>query len=206
MMQLGDVPLQHKDAAKMRLQESEVLEERRLHLEEKQRLDEQAASMTRQFHMEQHKADKRLRALEFNIQLKQDLIRNLVKTEQTLQGRNEAAEAKIADLEAEIMQMKTAEATKSHAPPRGGGGGVVRAEDMTPESRRIRDQFTAKLRAREVELEGLRKAQDEGRKILRDYEMGEKKIRSLEGEISKMNQQCDQLKRKVRPALNTNTA
>ena len=53
--------------------------------EEKRLLDEQQAVMTRQFHIDQLKADKRVKALEFNIHLKQDLIRNLVKTEQTLQ-------------------------------------------------------------------------------------------------------------------------
>lgn len=53
-------------------------EERRRHVEEKQALDEQSAQLARQFHVEQHKAGKKLKALEFNIQLKQDLIRNLV--------------------------------------------------------------------------------------------------------------------------------
>ena len=177
---------------------SALEEERRRHVEEKQALDEQSAQLARQFHIEQHKASKKLKALEFNIQLKQDLIRNLVKTEQTLQGRNEAAEAKIAELETEIAQMKATDLANHKTPVKDRSGASYRIEDLTPESRRIRDQFSAKLRAREAELEGLRKTQEESRKMMRDYEASEKRIKTLEGEIGKIGQQCEQLKRKAK--------
>lgn len=60
------------------------------------------------------------------MQLKQDLIRNLVKTEQSLQGANAVAGEKISQLEREIESMRSERDRTSSA-----GGGCSSARCVT---------------------------------------------------------------------------
>ena len=61
----------------------------------------------------------------------------------------------------------------------------------------MRDALAAKLKEREAQLAALRHQQDESRKLAKDKEAGEKRIKVLEGEISKMSQQAEALKARL---------
>ena len=82
------------------------VEKRRL-AEEKKALELAQDKMSRDFHMQQHQAEKRLRELAFTIQLKQDLIRELVKTESSMQAAKEADDRRITALESEIEGLRS---------------------------------------------------------------------------------------------------
>jgi len=161
---------------------------------EKRVLEEEAHALTRRFHVDQHHAERRVKALEFNIHLKQDLIRQLVRNEQGLQVVNEEQRNRIKELERDIEGIRTERDRTSTS----SSGTRTKVEDMTPENRRIRDQFTAKLRTREMELDSLKKQYDESLRALKLQEQKEKRIKALESEVLKMAQQCDHVKSKAK--------
>jgi hypothetical protein len=188
-------------------------EEKRRLIEEKKELELAQDKMTREFHLQQHYAEKRLRELSFTMQLKQELIRELVKTEQSLQAAKEADDERILALEAEIEALhkeqrrdssatadtSTASRGASRGHSRGGEGREGRDDDRdknekVEDHRRARDQLAAKLKEREAQLEALRHQQHENRKLAKDKEASDKRIRLLEAEVGKMQQQAETLK------------
>jgi len=184
-------------------------EEKRRLVEEKKELELAQDQMTREFHLQQHQAEKRLRELSFTMQLKQELIRELVKTEQSLQAAKEADDERIQALEAEIDALhkeqhrrgssadtSTASRGASRGHSRGGEGRDGRDDDReksekVEDHRRARDQLAAKLKEREAQLEAMRNQQHQNRKLAKDKEASDKRIRLLEAEVGKMQQQAE---------------
>jgi hypothetical protein len=193
-------------------------EEKRRLVEEKKELELAQDQMTREFHLQQHQAEKRLRELSFTMQLKQELIRELVKTEQSLQAAKEADDERIHALEAEIDALhkeqhrrdsshtadtSTASRGASRGHSRGGEGRDGRDDDReksekAEDHRRARDQLAAKLKEREAQLEAMRNQQHQNRKLAKDKEASDKRIRLLEAEVGKMQQQAEMLKARQR--------
>jgi len=185
-------------ASVQRTEGSELREEMRRMAEEKRELEAATQSLSRQFHLEQHQAERRLRDLEFNMALKQDLIRDLVRTEQALQAAKEADEGRIEELEAEVAAMRRAQNESTNDASPADAHARVRGTPENMDHRRQRDALAARLRERERELEGLKKQRDETRRVMRENEASERRIKALESEVAKMQAQSLATKTKLR--------
>ena len=132
----------------------------------------------------------------------QDLIRELVKTEACLHAGKEADDARIKALEAEIESLRTEQRHESsvHSRRTASRGGVddTKEEAEREDHRRARDLLASKLKEREGQLAALRHEAEENRKLAKDLEAGQKRIRSLEAEVGKMAAQSETLRARIK--------
>ena len=132
----------------------------------------------------------------------QDLIRELVKTEACLHAGKEADDARIKALEAEIETLRTEQKHESsvHSRRTASRGGVddTKEEAEREDHRRARDLLASKLKEREAQLAALRHEAEENRKLAKDLEAGQKRIRSLEAEVGKMAAQSETLRARIK--------
>mmetsp|Transcript_21757 Transcript_21757/g.51778 ORF Transcript_21757/g.51778 Transcript_21757/m.51778 type:complete len:640 (+) Transcript_21757:262-2181(+) len=103
-------PHDHTAATDLSVLEAEnasLVEAKRKAEEDRKVLEEQATAFSRQYQLEQAKAEKRLKNLEFNITQKQDLIKSLVRNEQQLQDANHQSHLRIQELEEELEAVRS---------------------------------------------------------------------------------------------------
>jgi hypothetical protein len=160
------------------------------------RLVQESDEAHRRFVEEQQKNSQKLRTLGLNIALKEDLIKTLIRSEQDLQGRHSAAQAKILEMEREVAELRE-HATSSHAATvASASGGTAAAAE------RVRLQAEAKLRAREAELSSFKKNVGDharlGSAAAPSVENADTRVKMLMQETARMRQASDALRRKVR--------
>jgi hypothetical protein len=160
------------------------------------RLVKESDEAHRRFMEEQQKNSQKLRTLGLNIALKEDLIKSLIRSEQDLQGRHSAAQAKLLEMEREVSELRE-HASSSHATNVASvsGGTSVAAE-------RVRLQAEAKLRAREAELSSFKKNVGDNSRLGSvagpGSENADTRVKMLMQETARMRQASDALRRKVR--------
>ena len=160
------------------------------------RIVQESDEAHRRFIEEQQKNSQKLRTLGLNIALKEDLIKSLIRSEQDLQGRHSAAQAKILEMEREVAELREhVSSTHSAAAASVSGGTAVAAE-------RVRLQAEAKLRAREAELSSFKKNVGDhsrlGSGVGPSVENADTRVKMLMQETARMRQASDALRRKVR--------
>jgi hypothetical protein len=150
----------------------------------------------RRFVDEQQKNSQKLRTLGLNIALKEDLIKSLIRSEQDLQGRHTAAQAKILEMEREVAELRD-HVSSSHAAAASDG-----ARDDGATAERMRSQAEAKLRAREAELSSFKKNMGDHSRLGSvagpNVENADTRVKMLMQETARMRQASDALRRKVR--------
>jgi chromosome segregation ATPase len=150
----------------------------------------------RRFMDEQQKNSQKLRTLGLNIALKEDLIKSLIRSEQDLQGRHTAAQAKILEMEREVAELRD-HVSSSHAAAASDG-----ARDDGATAERMRSQAEAKLRAREAELSSFKKNMGDHSRLGSvagpNVENADTRVKMLMQETARMRQASDALRRKVR--------
>ncbi len=162
------------------------------------RLAKESDEAHRRFMDEQQKNSQKLRTLGLNIALKEDLIKSLIRSEQDLQGRHSAAQAKILEMEREVAELR-----EHVSSSRAAADSVSARDDGTAvAAERIRLQAEAKLRAREAELSSFKKnVGDHGRLGFAagsNVENADTRVKMLMQETARMRQASDALRRKVR--------
>jgi len=162
------------------------------------RLVQESDDAQHRFMEEQQKNSQKLRTLGLNIALKEDLIKSLIRSEQDLQGRHSAAQAKILEMEREVAELREHVSSSRAAAASVGArddGAAVAAE-------RMRLQAEAKLRAREAELSSFKKNVGDharlGSAAGPGGENADTRVKMLMQETARMRQASDALRRKVR--------
>jgi chromosome segregation ATPase len=149
----------------------------------------------RRFMDEQQKNSQKLRTLGLNIALKEDLIRSLIRSEQDLQGRHSAAQARILEMEREVAELR-----EHVSSSRAAASSVSVRDDGAAERTRL--QVEAKLRAREAELSSFKKNVGDharlGSAAGPSVENADTRVKMLMQETARMRQASDALRRKVR--------
>ena len=162
------------------------------------RLVQESDEAQRRFMDEQQKNSQKLRTLGLNIALKEDLIKSLIRSEQDLQGRHSAAQAKILDMEREVAELRehvsSSRAAAASVSARDDGAAVA--------AERMRLQAEAKLRAREAELSSFKKNVGDNARLGSAAGPGadnaDTRVKMLMQETARMRQASDALRRKVR--------
>lgn len=152
----------------------------------------------RRFMEEQQKNSQKLRTLGLNIALKEDLIKSLIRSEQDLQGRHSAAQAKILEMEREVAELRD-HVSSSRAAAASDG---ARDDGAAATAERMRSQAEAKLRAREAELSSFKKNMGDHSRLGSvagpSVENADTRVKMLMQETARMRQASDALRRKVR--------
>jgi chromosome segregation ATPase len=159
------------------------------------RLVQESDEAHRRFMDEQQKNSQKLRTLGLNIALKEDLIRSLIRSEQDLQGRHSAAQARILEMEREVAELR-----EHVSSSRAAASSVSVRDDGAAERTRL--QVEAKLRAREAELSSFKKNVGDharlGSAAGPSVENADTRVKMLMQETARMRQASDALRRKVR--------
>jgi hypothetical protein len=162
------------------------------------RLAKESDEAHRRFMDEQQKNAQKLRTLGLNIALKEDLIKSLIRSEQDLQGRHSAAQAKILEMEREVAELRE-HVTSSRA---AADSVSARDDGSSVAAERIRLQAEAKLRAREAELSSFKKNVGDHARLGfaagPSVENADTRVKMLMQETARMRQASDALRRKVR--------
>ena len=162
------------------------------------RLAKESDEAHRRFMDEQQKNSQKLRTLGLNIALKEDLIKSLIRSEQDLQGRHSAAQAKILEMEREVAELR-----EHVSSSRAAAASVSARDDGTAvAAERMRLQAEAKLRAREAELSSFKKNVGDHARLGfaagPSAENADTRVKMLMQETARMRQASDALRRKVR--------
>jgi hypothetical protein len=162
------------------------------------RLAKESDEAHRRFMDEQQKNSQKLRTLGLNIALKEDLIKSLIRSEQDLQGRHSAAQAKILEMEREVAELR-----EHVSSSRAAADSVSARDDGTAAAaERMRLQAEAKLRAREAELSSFKKNVGDHARLGfaagPSVENADTRVKMLMQETARMRQASDALRRKVR--------
>ncbi|XP_074659817.1 kinesin-like protein KIF27 [Tubulanus polymorphus] len=136
-------------------------------------------------------ANQKMRDLAINIRLKEQLIRELVKTSKESETVNKQYAERIKKLEKEHLTAKNEHLEMQKA--------MAELEKQeTSEKRKLQSEFQKKIEAAKTRIQVVQKKKRETERITRIPEQNEKKIQGLENAVEKMRQQQDNLQRKLK--------
>ncbi|KAI8507850.1 Kinesin-like protein kif27, partial [Branchiostoma belcheri] len=139
-------------------------------------------------------ANQKMRELALNIRMKEELIRELVKTGKDAQVMNRQYSAKVQQLEREAEQAKK-EAMETQKKLQEVEN---RGHHESNEKEKLQKDFRKKMEAAKSRVQALAKKQREKEKVATLHGQNDKRIHDLELSIRDMKQQHDNLQRKLK--------
>jgi hypothetical protein len=181
------------DIRQLETEKRRVLSEKNDIEQEKLLVEHSMQEQTRAFQKEQAKLEKNLSDLSIMIRLKEELIRDLVKSERESQVIKEQYEQRITQMETEVKSQQY-ELDK-----------VMRDLEISDldnnnkerEKKRIKEEYETEIKKKNLQLADLKKKQMDSQKLIKLKYQSDRRVKDLEVEIIKMRSQADYLKKKI---------
>ncbi|XP_064601119.1 kinesin-like protein KIF27 [Liolophura sinensis] len=139
-------------------------------------------------------ANQKIRDLAINIRMKEQLIRELVKTGQEAELMNKQYVRKIREIEKEKENAKM-ELNETNRALQDLEGKEVQEES---EKKKLQMQYKQKIEAAKLKMNSITKKQRETEKVANFASQNKKKIQELEVHVERMKQQQDSMQRKLK--------
>eukprot|EP00743_Colponemidia_sp_Colp-15_P008614 GILK01009374.1.p1 GENE.GILK01009374.1~~GILK01009374.1.p1 ORF type:complete len:1490 (-),score=407.64 GILK01009374.1:108-4577(-) len=180
---------------KLEQERQRLLIEKKSLEEEKVHIESSAQMQLDEYERNQKRMDKLMRDLTINIRMKEELIRELVKSEQESNLLKQQYEARIHEMEEDLKTskveleklMREIDSTQS-----------ILEEKKEEEKNRLKQMYESKLRVKEEQLLAMKKKQKEQEKLVKLKTQSDRKIQELNNEVGRMKQQQVDLKRKMK--------
>lgn len=178
----------------LKIEKDRLIAEKNRIEEEKDQIEEQTKKEKEEALANQEKVRSQMNNLAIMIRLKEELIRDLVKSDNESKYIHEQYENKIQSLEQE-MRDNQIELEKA----------LIEIEEKTIETQakekekaEIKEDFRLKIQQMKNEMSKIKKKVSESRLLVRDKQKSDKRIKELEEEVSRMKAHEKQLKDKIK--------
>jgi hypothetical protein len=173
------------DIRNLETEAKRVLGEKNEIEQEKLKMEHSIQEQQRSFQKEQKKLEKNLSDLTIMIRLKEELIRDLVKSERESQVIKEQYELRIHQMETEVKTAQL-ELEKVHS-----------IEKSEKEKKKMEEEYQLEIKKKNAQLAELKKKQLDSQKLIKLKYQSDRRVKDLESEIDKMKSQADYLKKKI---------
>ena len=145
----------------------------------------QTQAQTMHFEEQQHRLEASVRDLTLNIRLKEELIRDLSRSEEESRSVVGTYQQKLHEMSSEISQLQD-ELSRTRGEMESAERQADRSEE---EKQRLRLDYERKLRETDAHLAEVRRRQKEQERALKSRELAERKMADLRAEVERMRNQ-----------------
>jgi hypothetical protein len=183
------------DITELELEQKRLRTEKAAIEEEKSQIESQANYDKRQFHVNKQRLEKTLTDLTVNIQLKEDLIREMAKSEQDARSLQREYESQLADL---TTGLEIKQSELDYIQVEFDQFETAAQEKNAEQRRRMRERYESKIQLLQQQIDDAKEAEREQQKLVHANLISDRQIQKMTTAINRMRGQEQSLKLKMR--------